>query len=177
LFIFNIFSNTSQKKPTLCFFLPPVLHEHKNVQFFFPPPPPPCSIIVKDLIRFWKLYNYAQTIYYPAFYTNYPHWQHSVKKKSATAMSRKKPLEVMIVNSSKVLQVYFKLSAQYVAWYFVILNVVATAFATHVFNKPKGETSVVHGAGKTTLKSLKTWAWNAPTTSLVFSANTVRRWL
>ena len=83
----------------------------------------------------------------------------------------------MIVNSSKGLQVYFKLSAQYVAWYFVIrmkLNVVAIAFATHAFNKPKRETSVVHGAGKTTLKSLKTWAWNAPTTNLVFSANTVK---
>ena len=86
------------------------------------------------------------------------------------------PMEDMIVYLSNDLQVYIKLNAQYVTWYFVIpmkLHVVPTASATHAVNKSKGKTVLAHGVEMKNFRSMKTRAWDASSTNLKFTAHTV----
>ena len=89
----------------------------------------------------------------------------------------KRKLEDMIASLLNHLQVFSKQNVQYVAWYFEThtnLNVVVPTSATHVVTDLKLNIKPVRHAGKTTLNSIITRAWNAPSHNFTFYAHTVR---
>ena len=91
--------------------------------------------------------------------------------------NRRRRLEDMIASLSNHLQVYFRQSVQYAAWYFETrtwLVVVEPTFATHAVNDSKMSTNPVQHAGKRTLNSILTRVLGAPSTNYMCCAHTVR---
>ena len=105
------------------------------------------------------------------------HLEELREEQSLMADHNRRHLEDMIASLLNILQVYFRQSVRYAAWYsetHTWLAVAAPTSAAHVVNDSKMSTNPVRHAGKRSLNSILTRVLDAPSTNYMCCARTVK---